>query len=227
MKTFFYYLIYLVCVIACPATANELIAVGLAEKHADAVAHDNITAYEHSMYCKFSDKNASVPYGEQLALPDDEYMRQLRAEYIDLAYKIKRQKDSLDQEFDLDTVLPINASELYTYEPQNTNRKHIYATAAERVNNSDADKKIKAGIRTLMATTATTAIAGALVQSEPKIPENTNVTPAINQDVPQEQDSEQEPPAPENVASADVQDAQQDSIDELCAEFPDEPECSE
>lgn len=219
MKTIFCYLICFLCLVAHPVSANELIVVGMAEKQADARAYDNITAYEHTMSCNFSDLYPRVSYGEQVALPTDEYMRQLRAEYLDLAYKIKRQKDSLDQEFDLGAVLPIDAPELYTYDTQNTERKHIYATAAERINNSDSDEKIKMGMAALMATTTTTAIADAPVQPEPKIPENTNVPP--------EQDSEQEPATPENVAPVDVQDAQQDSIDELCAEFPDEPECSE
>ncbi len=226
MKTRLYFFI-VATHFMCGACANELIAVGMAEKHADAHAYDSITAYENTMYCNFSDLYPRVPYGEQVILPADERMRQLRAEYIDLAYKIKRQKDFLGQNFDLDTILPIDAVELYTYGTHNTERKHIYATAAERVNNSDSDEKIKAGIAALMATTTTTAIADMSPEHEPKISENTGVAPAINQVVPPNPDSEQTPLVPESNAQDSASDASQDSIDELCAEFPDEPECSE
>ena len=222
--------------LACPSFSNELIAIGLAERSADAIAYDNITANKNTMYCNFSDKYEHIPYGTKYTLPVNKTMHTLRQEYVDLVYKIKQQKDSLGQDFDINVWLPSDTSNLYTNNTNIQERKHVYATTAERINNYDSDNKIKTGVAALIATIGTTAVADVSKTQkhpstndtkQPQKPETTvpkkepdSVQPKPETTVPKkEPDSVQPSPPSEQVV--------QDSIDELCAEFPEEPECVE
>ena len=231
MKIYLFFIFVLFAThLARQSFSNELIAIGLAEQSADAAAYDNITAHENTMYCNFSDKYGRVPYGTPHALPEDDTMRALRQEYMDLVYKIKQQKDSLGQDFDINAWLPSDVPELYTNNTNATERKHVYATAAERIKNSDSDDKIEAGIAALLATTTATAVSPApQAQKSPSAQKQQGVKdikkdikqpPKPKTSVPQNKQDSVQPTAPTKQVA-------QDSIDELCAEFPDEPECAE
>lgn len=235
MKRIFIFILF-AAHLACPSFSNELIAIGLTEQSADAIAYDNIRAKENTIYCNFSDKHGRIPYGTQYKLPVNETMHALRQEYIDLVYKIKQQKDSLGQDFDINAWLPSDTSKLYTNNTNNQERKHVYATTAERINSSDSDDKIKTGVVAMLATIGTTAVADASKAQEH--PNTNDIEQPQKQEIAvQENKPDSVQPKPETTVpkkepdsiqpSPPAEQVMQDSIDELCAEFPDEPECIE
>lgn len=231
------------------ANANEMIAIGLSEKQVDSEAYRDIESYEQSIHCTFSENYPTVLYGKNTFLPSDERLIKLRQEYINLVYAIKEQKDLLNQDFNLEDWLPSDAENLYTTNEHNNAKKQFFETAKDRIKKDESDKKIESGIKLLLANIATNTISGSQPNKNNnktvnnKKTGNTNtqkkeISPDKKQD---KAPKKTEPNQQKNVAAKhnkanktnSKQSEQnqvlvtQDSTEELCEEFPEEPECSE
>ncbi|MDR1696703.1 MAG: hypothetical protein LBR41_00590 [Rickettsiales bacterium] len=193
---------------------------GLAEQKSDAVAARDMAAHTSAFYCNVAGADKSIAYGAVFdTSPPPMDMAQLESEYIALAQSLKSDKEMLGLAPGIESQEITVADDLYAY-GESPARTNIFSTAAERAGSNESADKIKSG-----AIMAAAGVALGMVSNlDIKLggnrqsrginlgrPNSKPTAPEVNQVI------VRETRPPEQISD--------DNTNELCKEFPDEPEC--
>ena len=194
------------------STAGELVFSGLGEKRADTIAFTDMSAYENTMQCNFSDMHPTVKYNESVTLPvpGDDFWAIVQ-EYMEVVRRLKTNKELLGQDFDAEQWLSLDTDDLYKNFTNANERKRMFSTVGERVNDQTSDDIIQMGINI------------ALSHFSNKLSNDFGNSGHVgtSDEFHLNESSDFEPD------SRSTEQIEQDNIEELCEEFPEEPECSE
>lgn len=217
------------------------IASAVASDRADRNADVDMRQFQSTMNCVYSSQYPRISYGETHTIPktDDRFF-DIRNSYIELVGRLNILRGELGISPILDIETNIDNKDLYKVVSAEPN--YQMATAEQRIKTNNSSNDIKTGIAMIASAIAVTDIKNA-VDSKNSNVQATNVPSKAEKSAPNDGISsvvETKNSIDNNVSmvAPTQQDSKQDDastqdannrgeVDELCEEFPDEPECKE